>query len=70
MAGIVSGMLIGKISWNSGTAFQLGPVDTVTCGRMWGGIQRMAEFLLIRTQYFLTQNTKSCFLFRWRKQVN
>ena len=63
-------MLNGKISWNSGTVFQLGSVATVTCGRMWRGMQRMAEFLLIGAQYSLTQNTKYYFLLRWRKQVN
>jgi len=68
--GIVSGMLIGKIGWNSSTVFQLGSVITVTCGRMWRGIQRMVEFVLIRAQHSLTQNTKSYFLLRWRKQVN
>lgn len=32
-----------KISWNSGTVFQLVSVATVTCGRMYRGIRRMAE---------------------------
>jgi hypothetical protein len=54
-------MLTGKIRWKSGTIFQSGSMATVTCGRMWRGVQRMAEFLLIRAQYSLTKNSKPFF---------